>query len=418
MGRFERENIAKKVNISSQVFAVLASLGLLIVGLQFFSKKTGFDFFNINYSLSRLFSDNNSEKNEANVTQLATLPQTLKISEGLNQNQIALIKAAELLQNHITLVPLKPNSGDVGYQKPEMEERFYFLKTLAYRSAKSLYSPSTNSLYSKSNVQNGLLTKVKNARYSKWAFGLSITPGLAYRQLNYSEMAEIELRRQIRKQNMYYQSQTERNSFDKSLIKYSFGIDFMVRLNNRIEIQSGLVYINSGESLLLKEKTIDSKGPLDYAGTGVENHYFFEGTPDFEDPDRYNIDDHIRFANNISYFEIPLIINYRIRKLDDITNLQIQAGASITKLNHVKAMVYNFDNDGYYLITGSKPAVFKQYGSNAIVGILYSKYITNTLQVFANPQFKFGLTNVFNSNYTITQHNYTAGVRLGMKINL
>ena len=81
-------------------------------------------------------------------------------------------------------------------------------------------------------------------------------------------------------------------------------------------------------------------------------------------------------------------------------------------------MVYNFDNDGYYLISGSNPNVFQKYGSNAIIGIIYYKYITNTIQLFANPQVKVGLTNIFNPDYTIKQHYYNAGVRLGMKINL
>ena len=418
MGRFERENIAKKVRIGSQVFAILASLGLIIVGLQFFSEKTGFNFFNINYSLSRLFSNDLTKNDEVKGHDKVYLPPIPKVNDNLIQNQNAILKAAEMLQNHLTLVPLKQNPVMVSPQNPDTKERFDFLKTLTFRSTKNLYTPSANSLYSKTNTQNGLLTKVNNAKYSKWTLGISITPGLAYRQLKYMEMSAIEGRRQNRKQNMLYQSQAERNNLDKTLIKYSLGIDFTLRLNNRIGIQSGLVYFNSGESLLLKEITIESKSQLAYAGTGAENHYFFEGTPDFEDPDYANIQDNVRFANNISYFEIPLILTYRVRKLDDITNLEFHVGASITKLDHVNAMVYNFDNDGYYLIKGSKPAVYKQYGSNAIAGLVYSKYITNTLQVFANPQIKFGLASVFNSNYTIKQHYYAAGVRLGMKINL
>ncbi len=98
--------------------------------------------------------------------------------------------------------------------------------------------------------------------------------------------------------------------------------------------------------------------------------------------------------------------------------MELQAGASVTKLDFVTAMVYNFENNGYYLISGSKPSIYQKYGSNAILGIIYSKYITNTIQLFANPQLKVGLTNIFNKEYHINEHFYNAGVRLGMKINL
>ena len=106
MGRFERENISKKVNVVSQVFAILASLGILIIGLQLFSKSTGFDIFDINYSFSKLFSD--EPKEESNIHQL--IPkinlQASKPEIEMPDNSEALKKAESFLQNHLTISPI------------------------------------------------------------------------------------------------------------------------------------------------------------------------------------------------------------------------------------------------------------------------------------------------------------------------
>jgi hypothetical protein len=43
---------------------------------------------------------------------------------------------------------------------------------------------------------------------------------------------------------------------------------------------------------------------------------------------------------------------------------------SVTRLDFVSAMVYNFENNGYYLITGSQPSIYQKFGSNAIAGVM------------------------------------------------
>ena len=114
MSRFERENISKKVKVVSQVFAVLASFGILIIGLQLFSKTTGFDIFNINYSLSKLFS----EETESKVIHRESISEYSKpfFEQDIidPDNSEALIKAASFLQNQPTLLPIKPSQSGAG----------------------------------------------------------------------------------------------------------------------------------------------------------------------------------------------------------------------------------------------------------------------------------------------------------------
>ena len=415
MGRFERENISKKVNVVSQVFAILASLGILIIGLQLFSKTTGFDIFDINYSLSKLFSDEPKEESYSPEELTKTTSPVSKPLIVITENSEALKKAESLLQNYLTISPINssPSLISPNKEKEKRTEKFSLITIASLLNSNDLFTPIIKSVYSKNITQFGVFPKVKDVKFSRWSLGLSLSPSISYRKLKYTNLNEI-----IGRQVGYFQSQNDRNHLDKALMKYSLGLDLIFRFNKKLSFQSGLTYYNTGESLLLKEMMTEPKGPTSLAGTGAQNHYFFEGTADFASPEELKSDNNVRFANNLSYWEIPLIVNYQIKTINELTDLEIQAGASFTRLDYVNAMVYNFDNDGYYLISGSNPNVFQKYGSNAIIGIIYNKYITNTIQLFANPQVKVGLTNIFNPDYTIKQHYYNAGVRLGMKINL
>ncbi len=415
MSRFERENISKKVKVVSQVFAVLASLGILIIGLQLFSKTTGFDIFNINYSLSKLFSD----ETESKVSQRESISEYSKPffepEVVTPDNSEALIKAASFLQNQPTLLPIKPSQSGINADGngENKDEKHSIIEIPSLQSSGDLFPNIIESFQSRQLSQNGILPTVKEVKFSKWSVGISLSPGVSYRQIKYTNIDEICTRQVGNTQFGFYQTKKERNKLDKALMKYSLAVDVIYRVNSKLSFQSGLIYLNTGESVMVKEKSVETNNP-----TLVANNSFFEGSPDFEAPDGTSNEDNVRFANNISYFEIPVIVNYKIKSINELTDLELQAGASVTKLDFVTAMVYNFENNGYYLISGSKPSIYQKYGSNAILGIIYSKYITNTIQLFANPQLKVGLTNIFNKEYHINEHFYNAGVRLGMKINL
>jgi hypothetical protein len=417
MSRFEREKISKRVLTVSQVFATLAGVGILIIGLQLFSKTTGLDLFNIQYSLSNLFSDAPSkpklsetatERYNSFTESNSTLP--------LDPSLSAETKAETFLRNMVTVSPIKPAENIADEEDNRPSKKYTPIDISSLLTSGELFRSTTQTIYSKNLNQNGILPVVKNAKYSRWSIGLSLTPGVSFTRLKYTHLSEISTGRVGNTQYGFYQTQKERNEMNKSLMKYSLGLEINCRLNHRWSLQSGLVYLNSGESVLVKEIQDENNARL----TTTQNldNNFFEGQPDFESPKETNSETNVRFANNLSFFEIPLILVYRVNTINKLTDIEIQGGISATKLDYVTSMVYNFENDGYYLITGSQPSVYQKYGSNAICGISMSKYITNTIQFFANPQLKVGLTNIFNSEYNIKQHYLNAGVRLGMKINL
>lgn len=418
MSRFEREKISKRVLTVSQVFATLAGLGILIIGLQLFSKTTGLDLFNIQYSLSNLFSDEPvAPKLIEKITE--NYRPTIESSATVQSDQTlaAETKAEAFLKNMVTVNPIKPVenlSDEKENNKPSLKYTPIDISSLL--TTGDLFQSTKQTIYSQNLNQNGILPLVKEAKYSRWSLGISLTPGVSFTRLKYTHLSEISTGRVGNTQYGFYQTQKERNEMNKALMKYSLGLEINCRFNHRWSLQSGLVYLNSGESVLVKEILDENNARL--TNTPKADNSYFEGQQDFESPKETNSESNVRFANNLSYFEIPLILAYKINTINKLTDIEIQGGFSATKLDYVTAMVYNFENDGYYLITGSQPAVYQKYGSNAICGVSMSKYITNTIQFFANPQIKVGLTNIFQSDYNIKQHYLNAGVRLGMKINL
>jgi len=419
MGRFERENISKKVNTASHLFAVLAGIGILIIGLQLVSKTTGFDFFNINYSLANLFSDETSKsKNKATSPSESSNSLVQENFTNTIPNTELQDIAANYLQNNITVLPINPTTNLSNTDKNENGfPKFSLIHIRPQIKSLDIFSPTLESINSKKNNQYGVLQKVKEVKYSKWSVGLSVTPGISFTHLKYTNLSEIGTRKVGNTQYGFYQTQGERNHMNKALMKYSVGFDVTYRLNNNLSLQSGLVYFKSGESVLVKEIT-EELDPQNASGNGSNKKNFFEGQADFDAPISTETENNVPFANNLSFLEIPVILNIHIKSINELTDIEFQAGISVTRLDFVTAVVYNFENNGYYLITGSNQDLYQKYGSNAIAGVVLTKYITNRIQVFANPQIKIGLTNIFDPGYNIKQHYYNAGVRLGMKINL
>ncbi len=415
MGRIERENMSKKVKLISQIFAVLASLGILLIGLQFFSKTTGFDLFNINYSLSKLFANESPESRTS-----ASRPVS-SVSSNIGNGEISDDESKNLLiptYNNISIAPIKPSTGviNTGSNEEVQTNKFSVIQIAPLLYSTSLYNPDMVLVNANNLSQNGILPKVKYAKISKWSLGISLSPGVCYRSITYVNQDKISTPQNGGAPIGLNQTKADRNALDKSLMKFSMSVDLNYRFNEKLSLQSGLVYLNFGESVLLKENTADVNTAPGQGASYSDD--FFEGNPDFESPDPKNSENNVRYANNVSYAEVPLVLNYRIKSINDIANLEVQLGLSLTKLNFANTMVYNFNNHGYYLVSGRNPEVYQKYGSNAILGVAYNKYITNRIQLFVNPQIKYSLSNAFHKNYMMNQHYYFMGVRLGMKINL
>lgn len=408
----DREKLSKKVKTTSQVFAILAFIGIIIIIAQLFSGKSGFDFFeNISYSISKLFAEPSKNKTkiityENNTLDYKNISTETEFTNTLEQSKK---KAEELLKNQIDVSPIKfetplkeiPKDNKVNPQKFSLININSILKIIAFDDV------AIENIYLRNNIKIGVLPDIKSIRKSKIALGFNVSTGFSTCRIQYKNNQPMN-------KNIIYQTEKNRRKNNNSLLKYSFGIDMFYRINKKLTFSTGLHFTNTGESVLLREPDELSL----YKNYSCASDGFFNGYPDFETPDMTNTLANVRYDNNLSYFEIPAIINFKIKTIGELTEIETQTGISLGKLYSANSVVYNFGNDAYYIFSGISPKIYNQYGINAILGLIYSKYITSNIQLFANPQCKIGLTNAFSKKYNITQHNYINSLQLGMKINL
>ncbi|MCC6721000.1 MAG: hypothetical protein IT243_02270 [Bacteroidia bacterium] len=408
----DREKLSKKVRISSNVFALLAGVGILIILVQFYSGKSGLDFLeNISYSISKLFAEQSeSAQNKATHT-FSHNDNVIPTNENLNLLTLeeSKIKAEELLNNQISVNPISFETPLNEIPKENNKPQKFSLININSILKNIAFGETTiENNYIRKNLNLGVLPDFKSIKTSKFSIGFNISTGFSNCIVNYKNNNTSN--------NKYgnYQNEKERNNNNNALLKYSFGIDVFYRLNNKLTFNTGLYFINTGESVLVKEPDELSL----YSNYKCANDYYFEGYPDFETPNQQDKFSNVRFSNNLSSFEIPIILNFKIRNNEKFTEIETQTGITYSRLYSVNTVVYNFGNDAYYIVSGINPKIYNSNNANCLLGIIYSKYITSNIQLFANPQCKIGLTNVFSKKYDIAQYNYSNLLRLGMKINL
>ncbi|NUM30796.1 MAG: hypothetical protein HUU47_00540 [Bacteroidetes bacterium] len=407
----EREKLSKKVKNTSLLFAILASVGFLIIGIQLFSGKAGFDFFeNISYSISKLFASDTNEKTKKTKKESSNevVNFETKKTENTETLEQSRKKAEELLKNQILLSPILPETQADELKKNNKIKPNKFSQININPLLKIIFDETnTTPVYLPKNIKIGLLPEIKTTKRSKIALGLSLTTGLSDCRINYKINKK-------KSEYGYYQTEKSRNANNNVLLKYSFGLDLFYRINKNINLNTGLYYTNTGESVLLKEPDENTL----CKNYNKANDEFFKGYPDFETPDLNAEYSNLRFNNNISYFELPLIFDIKINNINELTDIELQSGISYGRLYFANTVVYNFGNNAFYTIAGQSPDIYRKNSLNAILGLVYNKYITTNIQLFANPQFKIGITNTFSDKYEVKQRNYTNSLRLGMKINL
>ena len=119
------------------------------------------------------------------------------------------------------------------------------------------------------------------------------------------------------------------------------------------------------------------------------------------------------YKTKYSYLEVPLGVSLDFLKLN---KLKITADVAVTfqKLDHVNALVYDFETDYYYWMN-SKEELFRKFGIGTMGGVTLSQFVGERLEMFVNPHFKINLNSTFKKPYPVEQNQYTTGIRLGLK---
>lgn len=185
----EREKLSKKVKNTSLLFAILASVGFLIIGIQLFSGKAGFDFFeNISYSISKLFASDTNEKTKKTKKESSNevVNFETKKTENTETLEQSRKKAEELLKNQILLSPILPETQADELKKNNKIKPNKFSQININPLLKIIFDETnTTPVYLPKNIKIGLLPEIKTTKRSKIALGLSLTTGLSDCRINY-----------------------------------------------------------------------------------------------------------------------------------------------------------------------------------------------------------------------------------------
>jgi len=241
----------------------------------------------------------------------------------------------------------------------------------------------------------------------KWFVGFSFTPSVCYRNFGYKTELVPGVAQEGNTQYTFGLTEEERNKKDKAITSYSVGIDFGKRISSRLSVFSGLHYAKYGEQISVQIADIENPNYEMSSFMGQQPQY--ERTSDTDG-------ETLPYTNKYSFLEVPLGVSYTLKEYSK-SNISLNAAVILQKLDHVNVLVYDFNTDYYYWMN-SKEEIFREYGIGGSLGVSFSQYLGERLEVYASPQFKYNLNSTFKSPYPITQNQYTVGLQVGLKQQL
>ncbi|MEK9601380.1 MAG: hypothetical protein VW147_06020 [Bacteroidota bacterium] len=242
-------------------------------------------------------------------------------------------------------------------------------------------------------------------KQGKLYWGINFSPAFSYRIFNIDVNKVNGI---AEDQNRVYTTgltEEKRNSLDKAITAYSFGVDFGKQIGEKFSIYSGFHIAGYGEQILVS--TINQENPnFCYAE-------FHNRKPAYAATESTLNSKNIPFTNHYKYIEIPLGVQYTISKFDK-AKIAIDLGAYCQKVYQVNALLYDFDTDYYYWFNDND-AIIKDKGLGISVGASLIQNLTERIELTFNPYMKFNLNSTFSDSYSVHQNQYSTGVRVGIR---
>ncbi len=242
-------------------------------------------------------------------------------------------------------------------------------------------------------------------KQGKLYWGVNFSPAFSYRTFNIDVNKVNGI---AEDQNRVYTTgltEEKRNSLDKAITAYSFGVDFGKQIGEKFSIYSGFHIAGYGEQILVS--TINQENPnFCYAE-------FHNRKPAYAATESTLNSKNIPFTNHYKYIEIPLGVQYTISKFDK-AKIAIDLGAYCQKVYQVNALLYDFDTDYYYWFNDND-AIIKDKGLGISIGASLIQNLTERIELTFNPYMKFNLNSTFSDSYSVHQNQYSTGVRVGIR---
>jgi len=398
--------VKRKTNLASLALvpAVIAGLGLLI--FQTYSLITGKSFNDLDFNIEKLWetSDVVSINEEVSNSIRAYQANLVKNQQEVRTNSVVRhdfivprikVKKARLFTPSEVQRVTEDKLGNEIFEVDKIDE--VSINTILKGKQLIKYFNKLESDY--------LINPYIVPRKGKWYIGFSFAPTLNYRTFSYdpSYVSGVAIEGNYR--YTFGLTENQRNVSDKSITSYTVGIDIGRRITKKFSIFSGFHYAHYGEQILVS--LADLHNP-NYEGSEFMGHKPQYALYDTEDGSK-----NIPYKNKYSYLEVPLGISMDFLKLNK-SKVTADVAVTLQKLDHVNALVYDFETDYYYWMN-SKEEVFRKFGVGTMGGVTLSQFVGERLEMFVNPHFKINLNSTFKKPYPVEQNQYSTGLRLGLK---
>lgn len=208
-------------------------------------------------------------------------------------------------------------------------------------------------------------TKEKRTEKSKFALRLFGGPSVNYRTLSVKTYTDLE---------------QHRNAHEKAYTSFSFGGHLSYALSNKLELFSGLEYVEVGEKYAFKHNEIEHN---------TENTY--------------------------SYLSIPVGVGYKISKQNKYysmvraqlnTNINNASQASWIDPNTLTAVAHSDkgEHNPYREVTFSGRIAME-------IGVAFEK-----IDLFVSPTANYTFSNIYKTQEAINQHPFSAGANFGLRL--
>lgn len=263
--------------------------------------------------------------------------------------------------------------------------------------------------------------------YSSWSVGINASPLVSYREVSNVEKETLTAADITSNYEQKYQN-------EKPLVSYSAGVDVNYNITKRLKVQSGIYFSELGQVSenvdIYKSSSFYNQGDQYYAintsmgnvnvkgsqnelveqfGTNTaqdtEIPVFGNKGPEFErSPDLQT-----NFVQTFEYYEIPLILNYRV--VDRKLGVNMAGGISTNIL--YKNSTYVQDEETRYALEAESEDV-NDIGYSGIIGLGFDYPLLSKLFLNLQPTFRYSLSSLNQNNEV---HPYSFGVYTGLRYN-
>jgi hypothetical protein len=403
-----KKAIKAKSTLATLAIAPAVLAGLTLLGFQTYSLITGKSFQDLNFSIGKLWETsenlNDQSQVESTLSTRSIFKEILSKTEESPVDRIKQFKLPNIVAKEATIVT--PNrvaeSTDVR-TRPVLE--LFDLTLIENVDLRTSFQSKQLLKYFERLDNEYLINPNMIPKQGKWYIGFSLSPTLNYRTFSYDPSLVNGVAVDGQYRYTFGLTEDSRNISDKSVTSYTIGLDIGRRINNRLSVYSGFYYAHYGEQVQVRGVDVDNPN--------YENASFMDKKPQYEIYSTNESSKNIPYTNKYSYFEIPLGASIDLVQMNK-SKVTLDAGISLQKLDHVNALVYDFDTDYYYWVN-RKDQIFREYGVGTMAGVTLSQFVSERLEMFVNPHFKINLNSTFKKPYPVDQNQYSSGLRIGAK---